>query len=83
LSFSADDLAGMKKYSNFSPKQVALIKEKFDLMCDENLSLNKYDFSKLMKVSYNEAHRLFQFFDQDESGTVDSFEFIAGLALLS
>jgi hypothetical protein len=30
----------MKKYSNFSPKQVELIKEKFELMCDEDLSLD-------------------------------------------
>jgi Ca2+-binding EF-hand superfamily protein len=73
----------MKKYSNFSPKQVELIKEKFELMCDEDLSLDKVKFKKLMKISTSEADRLFKFFDMDDSKSVDSYEFICGLALLS
>jgi len=52
-------------------------------MCDEDLSLDIPKFQKLMKVSQNEAERLFKFFDMDDSKTVDSYEFICGLALLS
>lgn len=38
---SNQELEGMKKYAGFSPGQVEMIREKFDLMADEDLSLNK------------------------------------------
>lgn len=38
---SYQELEGMKKYAGFSPGQVEMIREKFDLMADEDLTLNK------------------------------------------
>ena len=36
---------------DFSPKQVEMIREKFDLMADEDLTLNKEDFKQLLKIN--------------------------------
>lgn len=36
-----NDLEAMKKYSCFSPGQVDIIREKFDLMADEDLTISK------------------------------------------
>jgi Ca2+-binding EF-hand superfamily protein len=52
-------------------------------MCDEDLSLDRTKFANLMKLSFQEADKLFDFFDMDKTGTVDSYEFVCGLALLS
>jgi len=77
------ELDGMKKYAGFSPGQVEIIREKFDLMADEDLTIGKEQFSKLMKVSEAETDRIFEFFDIDQSGRIDTYEFICALALLS
>lgn len=60
-----------------------MIREKFDLMADEDLTLTKESFEKLMKVKPQEADKIFEFFDIDQSNRIDSYEFICGLALLS
>jgi len=60
-----------------------MIRERFELMCDEDQSLEKDMFAKLLKIAPNEADILFEFFDMDGSGKIDSYEFICGLALLS
>jgi len=52
-------------------------------MADEDLTLDKEKFSKLMKVDTVGTEKVFEFFDLDQSGKIDSYEFICGLALLS
>jgi Ca2+-binding EF-hand superfamily protein len=52
-------------------------------MCDDNLSLDRTKFANFMKMSYKEVDKLFEFFDMDKTGTVDVYEFVCGLALLS
>lgn len=42
-----------------------MIREKFDLMADEDLTLSKEAFRTLMKVSKEEAERIFEYFDID------------------
>ncbi|EAR94225.2 HELP domain protein (macronuclear) [Tetrahymena thermophila SB210] len=77
------DLESMKKYTDFSPGQVDIIREKFDLMADEDLTISKDQFGKLMKIPPQEVDRIFEYFDTDSSGRIDSYEFISAIALLS
>jgi microtubule-associated protein-like 6 len=83
ISVNVASTDGMKKYTGFSPKQVDMIKERFELMCDEDQTVDKAKFQQLLKVSAQEADKMFEYFDMDQSGRVDSYEFVCGLALLS
>lgn len=58
-----------------------MIKEKFELLADEDLSLDKTAFEKLFKPT--DIDEIFSLFDMDKSGRIDSYEFITALALLS
>lgn len=52
--------------------------------CYEQKDLMNFDeFCNLFNLSGKVAKRVFDFFDMDENGKIDSFEFICGLAFLS
>ncbi|KRX05725.1 WD40-repeat-containing domain [Pseudocohnilembus persalinus] len=80
---SYQELDGLKKFAGFSPGQVEMIREKFDIMADEDLTISKEAFRKLMKVNEAETNKIFDCFDMDQTNRIDSYEFICGLALLS
>ncbi|EGR30612.1 hypothetical protein IMG5_127930 [Ichthyophthirius multifiliis] len=52
-------------------------------MADEDLLMSKKSFGTLMKIPDLELERLFEFFDQEQSGKIDTFEFLCCLTLLS
>ncbi|CAK72848.1 unnamed protein product (macronuclear) [Paramecium tetraurelia] len=77
------DLESMKRFMYLSPGQVKLIKEKFDMMADEDLTIDRNGLAKLMKLKETEVNKVFQFFDISNDGRIDSNEFICALSLLS
>ncbi|CAD8171847.1 unnamed protein product [Paramecium pentaurelia] len=80
---SPGDLEQMKRFMNMSPGQVKLIKEKFELMADEDLTIDRNGFIQLMKLKETEVDKVFQFFDISNDGRIDSHEFVCALSLLS
>lgn len=52
-------------------------------MCDDDLTIGVETFSKLLGMDNAEGERIFEYFDMDNSGKIDSYEFICGMALLS
>ena len=55
----------MQKYINFSQKQVQIIKDKFELMADEDLTIDKKKFMVIMNVDEKGTERIFEYFDLD------------------
>ena len=58
-------VGGMLKYINFSFRQVQLIKDKFELMADEDLTIDKKKFMVIMNVNEKDAEKIFEYFDLD------------------
>lgn len=77
------DIKNQIKIYGYVPKQVDRIREEFILMCDDDLGIDLDKFKKLITFKDNEAKNIFQLFDIDNSGRIDSYEFICGLAILS
>jgi Ca2+-binding EF-hand superfamily protein len=52
-------------------------------MCDDDLGIDLMKFKQLVKMKEEDAKIVFQLFDFDGSGKIDSYEFICCLALLA
>lgn len=77
------EVKSSQKIAGFNPKQIEMIKEKFILMCDDDLGIDIAKFQQLIKMKDADAKVVFQLFDIDNSGRIDSYEFICGLAIQS
>ena len=71
------------KIADFHPKQIDFMREKFVLMCDDDLTVGIETFAQLIRMKATEAKDIFNYFDIDQSGKIDSYEFICALALIS
>ena len=45
-------------------------------MADEDLTIDKKKFIVIMNVDEKGAEKIFEYFDLDQSGKIDSFEFL-------
>ena len=52
-------------------------------MCDDDLTVGIETFCKLLSLDRGEGQRIFEYFDMDNSGKIDCYEFICGLAMIS
>lgn len=77
-----NELLSSKKLVGYTPEQVLLLKQKFNIKCDDELSLNKKEFASMMKISDEDSENLFKLFDIDGSKTIDSYELLTSVALL-
>lgn len=76
------ELLSAKKVMGYSPMQVELLRQKFILKCDDDLAIDVKGFQDIMKVSDKVAKDVFKLFDIDNSGKIDSYELLSGVALL-
>lgn len=77
------ELQNSKKVTGYNPGQLKSMREKFVLMCDDDLSIDLKNFLEILRLKDEEASDIFKLFDADGSGKIDSYEFICGLTLLS
>jgi Ca2+-binding EF-hand superfamily protein len=77
------ELQGSRKVAGYNPGQLKTLREKFVLMCDDDLSIDLKSFSEIIRIKDEEAAEIFKLFDADGSGKIDSYEFICGITLLS
>jgi Ca2+-binding EF-hand superfamily protein len=78
-----NELTSCRKLMGHNPAQLRLLREKFMLTCDDDLSIQKPAFMDLLKLKDPEATQIFKLFDTDNSDRIDSYEFICCTALLS
>lgn len=76
------DLLSSNKISGYNPTQLMLLREKFVLICDDDLSIDRKGFVEILRVKEEETIGIFKLFDVDNSSKIDSYEFICGLTLL-
>lgn len=76
------ELLGAKKVIGYSPIQVELLRQKFILKCDHDLAIDVRGFQEILKISDKVAQEVFKLFDVDNSGKIDSYELLSGVALL-
>lgn len=79
-------LKAFTKYLSFTAKYVESIKEKFELICNDDLGLDLEKFMQLLRIKNDQksdAEAVFSLFDLDGSRNIDSYEFLCALALMS
>ena len=76
------ELLNSKKITGYSPAQLKTLREKFVLICDDDLTIDAKNFKDIMRVGEEEVREVFRLFDIDSSGKIDSYEFICGIAML-
>ena len=52
------ELTASRKISGFHPKQIDMIKEKFVLMCDDDLGIDLVKFAKLVRMTEEDAKKV-------------------------
>lgn len=77
-----NELTQSKKISGYSAAQLKTLSEKFMLTCEDDLSIDMKGFKEIMRVKEEEVADVFRLFDVDNSGRIDSYEFICGITLL-
>lgn len=68
------------KFSNLSPSNIAKIKQFFEK--NPTSTLDKKAVMSLLEIQRKEVELLFEFYDLDASGQIDSYEFICAVAML-
>jgi Ca2+-binding EF-hand superfamily protein len=68
------------KYSNLNPNNIGKLKVFFDK--NPTSSIDKKGLISLLAIQKKEADLIFEFYDLDGSGQIDSYEFICGVAML-
>lgn len=57
-----EEILGNRKIANFHPKQIDYMREKFVLMCDDDLTVGKATFAELVKLEPQDANKVNIFF---------------------
>ncbi|EGR30797.1 hypothetical protein IMG5_123400 [Ichthyophthirius multifiliis] len=70
------------RYKGFNQDQLNYIKDKFQLLCDDNGYLCKENLAIIYKCSISQAQKLIMFLDLDGSQNADFYKFCCGAALL-
>lgn len=82
--FSADSRNDLKedqlKYINLNPTNIGKLKVYFDK--NPTSGVDKKGLISLLGIQKKEADLIFEFYDLDGSGQIDSYEFICGIAML-
>jgi hypothetical protein len=68
------------KFTNLSPPNIAKMKQFFEK--NPTSSLDKKAVMSLLGIQKKEVELLFEFYDLDASGHIDSYEFICAVAML-
>jgi Ca2+-binding EF-hand superfamily protein len=68
--------------SNFSPNYILKLKERFERGSDD-YCLDKSALKQFFKCSDREVDVLMEMFDMDGNGSIDSYEFVCALSLMS
>jgi len=77
------ELLESRKISGYNINTIDFLREKFVLMCDDDLTMGLKTFAELLRVDENKAESIFKYFDIDGSKKIDSYEFICAVSLLS
>jgi hypothetical protein len=85
VEFSQDSRSDVKsdqiKFKELSPSSLAKLKMMYDKN-PLNTQPNKKQFISLMNTGKRETDIIFEYFDMDGNGQIDSYEFICGIAML-
>ena len=73
----------MKQYAGMTVKHVEMIKEKLELVVDDDYLLDKDAFQLAFRSKQAETERIFKLFDLSNEGKIDMFEFICALGVIS
>jgi len=74
--------AQFTSFSNLSPGYIQKLKEKFEMASDD-FTLDQQSLKQYFKCSDREVQVLFDHFDMDGNGKIDSYELICALAMIS
>ena len=77
------DLLNQRKIAGYNTGQIDFLREKFVLMCDDDLTMDLNTFAELLRMEKSKAQKIFNNFDLDSSNKIDSYEFICAISLLS